>query len=80
MLYSCDQTALHVQGLQPKTLASHADKSLPSYKRRNTLVMILACCIASSGNLKLQPALVGNPENLISYKMIPAALLVCVRA
>lgn len=69
MLYSCDQTASQVQELQSKTLASHEQKSLPNYKRRNILVMILACCNTSSGNLKLKTAFVGNPESLMPSKI-----------
>jgi len=69
LLYSCDQSASQVQELQSKTLASHEEKSLPYYKRRNILVMILACCNTSSGNLKLKIAFVGNPENLMPSKI-----------
>jgi len=78
-LYSCDQTVSQVQELQSKTLASHEEKSLPYYKRRNISVMILACPSTSSGNLKTKNRFCGQsgkPNAL--QNMISAALLVCI--
>jgi len=58
-----------VQEQKSKTLASHEGKSVPNYKRGYILVMILACCNTSSGNLKLKTAFVRNPENLMPPKI-----------